>query len=526
MKFLPILCLYLLASLALQARDLAAYRVGDVADADIITPVALEVVDPAATAALRSARARQYPAIFRSLTPATNDLTQAFLAAFARGRTNFLAEMAVEFPAATPDHSAIDSPDFDRLVTAFGVEHRDFPVPDSLAAEWARGGDGQAMRDSILAALLRAANRTIRPDVLPQGFIIGETVRLVPVAALDEKLPFETVQSGQLLPAAGLITVSNAQALFRREFPDGQQLFARALAAYLQPNCFPDAPFTQLTRGSAVYQLVVAEHFDAGDVLVRQGGTIDARIAAAVAALSDKLKSMPPPPSPAVAPVVVQKVQPAPPAAAPVAVPTVQLAPAAAAPVSVPKVQPATPAPIRAAAPVLISPPVASPPAKPPLPSRLRHRGIIFSLAGASIAALAVACWQFVRERRRVGAPAAAAQTPLPSPDAAKADLSPHVALAVREAVQQELASQRRELLRSQQAATDEIAALVRRLDELQVPMQQRLQTYENRIQLLEKELALRNEENRELLQAKLEVVRRQLQTEQAAALVPPVTAA
>jgi hypothetical protein len=118
------------------------------------------------------------------------------------------------------------------------------------------------------------------------------------------------------------------------------------------------------------------------------------------------------------------------------------------------------------------------------------------------------------------------AQAPLPTPDATQADLSPHVALAVREAVQQELASQRRELLRSQQAATDEIAALVRRLDELQVPMQQRLQTYENRIQLLEKELALRNEETRELLQAKLDLVRHQLQTEQAAALVPPITAA
>ena len=101
MKFLLILWFYLLASLALPARDLAAYRVGDVADADIITPVALDVEDTAATAALRSARAQQYPAIFRSLTPDTNDLTQAFLAAFARGRTDFLADMAADFPAAT-----------------------------------------------------------------------------------------------------------------------------------------------------------------------------------------------------------------------------------------------------------------------------------------------------------------------------------------------------------------------------------------------------------------------------------------
>jgi hypothetical protein len=491
MKFLPVLCLYLLASLSLQARDLPAYRVGDVADADIITPVALDVVDTAATTALRSARAKQYPAIFRSLAT-TNDLSQAFLTAFARSRTNFLAEMATEFHATTLDRSAVNSPDFDRLVTAFGVKHKDFPVPAFLAAEWARGGNGQAIRESSLAALLRIANRPICPDVVPQGFVIGETVRLVPVAALDEKLSFETVQLGQLLPATGLTTLSNAQALFRRDFPAGQQLFARALAAYLQPNCFPDVPFTQLTRGSAVYQLVVADHFDAGDTIIRQGGTIDAGIAAALAALNDKLKSISPPP--------------------------------VAAPVAVEKVQPAAPPPT--AAPVMVSQPVASRAPKPPLPPRLRHQGVIVALAGASVAALAVAGWQFMRERRRVRAPRETAQAPLPFPDAAQADLTPQVAQAVREAVQQELASQRRELLRAQQAATDEIAALVRRLDELQVPMQQRLQTYEGRIQLLEKELALRNEENRELLQAKLEIVRRQLQTEQAAALVPPITAA
>jgi hypothetical protein len=98
------------------------------------------------------------------------------------------------------------------------------------------------------------------------------------------------------------------------------------------------------------------------------------------------------------------------------------------------------------------------------------------------------------------------------------------VAQAVREAVQQELASQRRELLVAQQAATEEIAALVRRLDELQVPMQQRLQTYEGRIQELEKELTLRNEENRELLKLKIEMISRQLATERAS-LAPPITA-
>jgi hypothetical protein len=94
--------------------------------------------------------------------------------------------------------------------------------------------------------------------------------------------------------------------------------------------------------------------------------------------------------------------------------------------------------------------------------------------------------------------------------------LAPQVAQAVREAVMQELAMQRRELMLAQQAATDEIVALVQRLDQLQLPMQERLRAYEGQIQRLEKELAARAEENRELLKLKIDMMRRQLERERA----------
>ena len=59
MKTLPCLFLgfglFVRLCVSLHASDLTARRVGDVAEADIITPVALDVVDAAATAALQSA---------------------------------------------------------------------------------------------------------------------------------------------------------------------------------------------------------------------------------------------------------------------------------------------------------------------------------------------------------------------------------------------------------------------------------------------------------------------------------------
>ena len=96
----------------------------------------------------------------------------------------------------------------------------------------------------------------------------------------------------------------------------------------------------------------------------------------------------------------------------------------------------------------------------------------------------------------------------------ARAGLAPHLAQAVKEAVVQELAAQRRELLQAQDAATRELAAMIQRLDSLQTPLADRLRCYETRIQELEKELAARNEENRELLKLKIEMLRRQLDTE------------
>ena len=97
---------------------------------------------------------------------------------------------------------------------------------------------------------------------------------------------------------------------------------------------------------------------------------------------------------------------------------------------------------------------------------------------------------------------------------ALKASLAPQLAQSLKEAVVQGLAAQRTELLQAQQAAAAEINALVHRLDELKAPMQDRLRSYEDRIMELEKNLAERNEENRELLKLKIEMTRRQLDAE------------
>jgi hypothetical protein len=133
-----------------------------------------------------------------------------------------------------------------------------------------------------------------------------------------------------------------------------------------------------------------------------------------------------------------------------------------------------------------------------------------------SILALLVV-WRLVLRPRGVALlPARTMDLPPPNPVTFHAELAPHLAQVIKETLIQELAVQRRELLVAQQIATAEIVGLVQRLDELQMTMQERVQAYEMQIQKLEQELAVRTEENRELLKLKIEMIRQQLEVERA----------
>jgi len=109
---------------------------------------------------------------------------------------------------------------------------------------------------------------------------------------------------------------------------------------------------------------------------------------------------------------------------------------------------------------------------------------------------------------------------PLPPPsvntllNSLQSTLAPHLTDALKSAVVQELAAQRRELLANQNAATAELTELARRLEEVQTPLIERLRAYEERLQELQKELIEQTEQNRELLKLKIEMTRRQLESE------------
>ena len=165
---------------------------------------------------------------------------------------------------------------------------------------------------------------------------------------------------------------------------------------------------------------------------------------------------------------------------------------------SLPATPPAIPLPV----------PLSSPPPPPAAPLIIRPRTLACAVppAAADTSKAEAAAWRqraLEAERRAEEAQAVT-----------RANLAPHLAQVLKETVVQELAVQRRELLKAQEEATMEIAAMIHRLDSVQAPLTERLHSYEARIQELEKELAVLNEENRELLRLKIEMIRRQLEVE------------
>lgn len=478
----------LFAAAALPAKELAAYQVGETAEADITASVALDVIDPEATAARRADEAFKIPAIFREFPVAmTNALTQNFSSAFAAEHAAFLAALKEKFQLAVLNQETIDSPDFEKFLAGFNAKKNSFPVSTELAGLWARGDSDAAVQGGWLDSLLAMTHRAIRADDLPPGFVLGETARIV-TADPAEKLSLAAAERrGRLFTQANITSLSRLQSLFRRGFPDDQQGLARALQGFLQPNCAPDSELTQQARTREVSQLVVIAHFEAGQVLVHRGETIDAKIKAALAQLNDKLM-----PAQLNQQLAAEREK-------------LRLAGVQA------QIQAEQTRIEREHARQIRERELAS--QSQVLQARIQNAWLIVAFTGAAVLALA-AGWWFVRRRRPAPDLSVARVEDFP---ALSPNFAPQLAEILKEAVVQGLATQRNELLQAQQAAAMEIAELVRRLDKLHAPVQERFQAYESRIGELEKELAARSEENQELLKIKIELMRGQLAAERAA---------
>jgi hypothetical protein len=484
---LALLALALLITLPAQA-DVPDYKLGDTALEDIITPAPLNVLNPEATETLKSREAARIPLVFRLNTNAAAEAEAALRASFYSARTNFEDALHRTMKGKPDSERVVGSVLFDQAVMSAKRRSGNFPLLEQLAPVWARNDSDEAMQAVLARQLRELMSRPVMTG-RPEGFNSRNSIRLVAVGALDETLtPKQVEQRGRTVRGDQVLRLPDARNQARTNILAQLQIAGGYLASFVQTNTRADTELTRLMRAQRTEGLAVMDNYEAGQTLVRRGQLIDAKTLEALKALREKN---------AIAALQTKL--------------AVQQAAAQQAIVQQPAVPPA----------VVLPPP--APREQTYLPWIAAGFGVVLVLlllilrrvrTSASHPLLPVVARdtanvseaEIVWRERALSAEARAEQ--------AKHAMKSGFMAWMRERLVQGLFQQRAQLLSSQQKAEVEMNALEQRLEQLQAPLQERIAAYEKRIVELEKDLAVKGEENRELIKAKITLAKQQLTVE------------
>src|SRR5258706_1435710 len=286
----------LLAALALSSLSVVSateffdYKIGDIAREDIIARGQLVVIDAEETAALRQKEAGRVPVIWRYYTNTVDEVEEAFRSAFAATRSSFLNAVEVAFNRPTLALPGVATPKFQRVALSLQKRNKSFPMSTNLAELWALGQSDRVLQASLVAILREAMGHHIRQNSMPPDFKSGFTARLVPLADRNQTLHFETAeQLGKNLPRTNIVILKNAKTNLLQTFEPEEQAMAKFLASLLKPNCVLDLDLTLQARARRIAGLLAADHYEAGQVVAKQGQVIDKKILAALDQLRQQI---------------------------------------------------------------------------------------------------------------------------------------------------------------------------------------------------------------------------------------------
>ena len=455
------------------ARDLAEYRVGDKLAENVVTPVPLMVVDPAATDALKEKESLRIPVIFRFDKTAAAVVETEMRETFSLARSNFVRLMHSSFHHTRLEEDQLETEQFDKLVASFKKQNKAFPMSRMLAEDWALGSDGLTAQITLLARVRQAMEQPIRFDNLTNAPKIGSRVLLVSVKGERDSVGLDDVTArGTREYKTNLLTMSRARIALLEKFGADEEDAARFAARALRVNCFVESELTLAARTRHTDALFVADNYQAGQTVAKQGQLVDRKIMAALGQIQEKT--------------VAGRLQ-----------------------------QQVSQEKVRVAQ------------------VKETNRLLVAGLIAVGALLFVLLAWLAFRRKPAVSMlPAVVGSTPLTDTQTSAGnwqqralDAEQKVARAqdaIRSGVMEQLkekavsslVSQRSDMMEAQHAAAAEMAELERRLNELQTPLQDRLRAYEGRIADLEKALAAKGEENRELIKAKIALMRKQLEAE------------
>ena len=451
------------------------YKLGEVAAADVVTPVPLLVVNPEATEALKQKVSQQVPFIVRLTPQSADEAVRELRESIATARVNFLAALQQALDGRAAGAAEVDSPAFAQTLRDVArVSPKNLPL-GKLAPLWVRGQSDEALVDSLLQPVREVMAQPVSAGTAESPLPANQSVRLISVKNPGEVPTVRELESaGPAVASAKIITLWRARRLVETYFPAGQEEFGKFAATFVRGNAYPDTELTEILRAKRLEGVTVNDTYEAAQVIVKAGQTIDRKALAALAVLREK----------SLIGSLQTKLEQEQSVAGQIRVQTKWIA----------------------------------------------------AMLVLVCSALAVILWRLrARPSAALALPGAnpalggGEQRALPPPGAVEENWR-HRALAaegkaeraheairsgalgwMREKIFRALSHQRGELLSTQQKAEAEMRELEQRLEQLHTPLQERIGAYEKRIEELEKDLAAKGEENRELLGARITVARQQL---------------
>jgi len=512
------------------------YLQGDTVTNDVVTPVPLIVIDAERTEKIRTQEARRIPAFVRYFPARAGLVESNFHQAFATNRDNFLEALEAAYDKPMLDIDLVLRPRFHRFVSLAQRQARPFPLSTNLAELWALGGQAKLLEDQLAETLRSAMTNYIRPDQIPPEARIGPWQwRLISGALTNTPSDFDAILKQALSVArTNVYTITRVKKELTTNLPPELQPFAKYLAEFVRANCVVDSALTAQMRTSKTNVLWAADHYEAGQLVVKTGSLIDGRAKAALDQLREKL---------AVDQVQEQAIQQSSKAAAALALATEQSSNAVAALALVDSKAAAVQRRLILGAllglGVIVVVVLASftitlwisrksssagvvthtshsalsftrghLPNHGLLPAQMNGNNLAHDDLLSVVALTETESW---RERALAAERRSSKLT-----HAIRIRLVPHLARWLAHKLVSQLISNRKQLLALQEQAEAEITALECRLEQISAPFQARVRAYEERIAQLERQLAARDEQNGELIRMTIESARRKLKLEEA----------
>jgi|GEM_PF-6876207 hypothetical protein len=283
--FYPAILLAVLITVSARGADIPDYEIGDIAIADVLAPMHLYVPNPDATAALKESLDRQLPFIVRHspfVAEETAIAARNHIAITQRRFLDFLQAALIDEP---PSEEHIGSPAYLRAIAqTFSEAGPNFPV-ELFAPIWTRGEKDESLCEQVIQLLRQTLSAIVVADdaELPPD----RALHLAIVKSLDLPPGSRDLEAAMNAPAVPVVRLSDA-----RRHLDASTIAPPALgrfaATFLRPNARPDPLAYERLRARQLDGIIVHDTYEPAQVIVRKGQSIDPAILRALTVLREK----------------------------------------------------------------------------------------------------------------------------------------------------------------------------------------------------------------------------------------------